>query len=114
MVDTANLTQEEALVEICLHGKYKDAKYLLKHGADPNFETVDQFEDHQTPLGNAVWRGHKKLIQLLLDHGADPDIIDGMSGGPLVEALTEIDTITTHMLLRHGANPNILIELDCE
>lgn len=59
---------------------YNGMKYLLEHGADPNRMT----RWHYTALHQAVRRDNGiELIDLLLDHGADPTLkneSDGKSG----------------------------------
>ncbi|MGB9123425.1 MAG: ankyrin repeat domain-containing protein [Candidatus Angelobacter sp.] len=59
---------------------YDGMKYLMEHGADPNRMT----RWHYTALHQAVRRDNRiELIDLLLDHGADPTVkneVDGKSG----------------------------------
>jgi ankyrin repeat protein len=59
---------------------YDGIKYLLEHGADPNRMT----RWHYTALHQAVRRDNGiELIDLMLDHGADPTLkneVDGKSG----------------------------------
>lgn len=109
------MTYDEAFVEVCLHGTFEDAKWLLENGANVNAEAMDPgTEEHQTPLGNAVWRGHSELTQFLLENGADPNLLCEMGGGPLNEALTDTNYFATEILLEYGANPNIFIDGNCE
>jgi ankyrin repeat protein len=42
---------------------------LLSRGADPNAPSADR-----TPLAEAVGRGHRTMVKELLDHGADPNL----------------------------------------
>jgi ankyrin repeat protein len=59
---------------------YDGMKYLVEHGADPNRMT----RWHYTALQQAVRRDNRiELIDLMLDHGADPTLkneADGKSG----------------------------------
>jgi hypothetical protein len=59
---------------------YDGMKYLLEHGADPNRMTMWGY----TALQQAIRRDNRiELIDLLLDHGADPTLkneADGKSG----------------------------------
>ena len=59
---------------------YEGMRYLLEHGADPNRMT----RWHYTALQQAVRRDNSiELIDLMLDHGADPTLkneADGKSG----------------------------------
>jgi ankyrin repeat protein len=56
----------------CVHKSYDTAKVLLEAGAEVNVQ--DQWGI--TPLGRAVFGkdGTVELVQLLVDHGADPTI----------------------------------------
>ena len=56
-------------------GELAKARLLLDHGAD--IEAID-LEYQSTPLGVAVRFGHRELVALLLERGADPDA----SGAP--------------------------------
>ncbi len=50
---------------------YEGMKYLLEHGADPNRMT----RWHYTALQQALRRDNRiELIDLMLDHGADPTL----------------------------------------
>jgi ankyrin repeat protein len=56
---------------------YDGVKYLLEHGADPNRMT----RWHYTALHQAVRRDNRiELIDLMLDHGADPTVKNGVDG----------------------------------
>ena len=52
-----------------------------------------------------MWSGHIELVQLLLDHGADPNIphAEGLST-PLDYAAIKGNASIAAMLLDHGAN----------
>ena len=64
------------------------ARQLIEHGADVNAKSYSGFDDertrhdgynhdvehgHETPLHWAARKGNAPLVQLLLDHGANPD-----------------------------------------
>ena len=51
--------------------EFKIARRLLKYGADPN--GVVTTTPLATPLGAAAYCGHWQLVDLLIEHGADPD-----------------------------------------
>jgi ankyrin repeat protein len=56
---------------------YEGMKYLLEHGADPNRMT----RWHYTALHQAVRRDNRiELIDLMLDHGADPTLKNEVDG----------------------------------
>ena len=48
------------------YGREDVAVWLLEHGATVQFE-------HSTPLFRAVMRNNRSMVELLLQHGADPD-----------------------------------------
>jgi len=97
----------------------KSAAILLAAGADVK-ETA---QDGTSPILVAILNGHYTLANFLLEHGADPNAIDGKGRAALYAAvdmrnlewstrpapperdpLTELDLIKA--LLAHGANPN--------
>ena len=74
-------------------GTYECIELLLKAGANPNakaksgIETATYYRDikvvGETPLHLAAAYGSKEMIQLLLDHNADPSIKDDRGDSPL-------------------------------
>ena len=53
---------------------------LLNGGADPNGASTG---NGRTPLHFAAYRGHKDVVQILLDKGADPSRTDNSGCTPL-------------------------------
>lgn len=90
----ATSTGFTALMWAARHGDRDMAELLISHGADVNsqayppapdsyicsrFESRSGFPTQQclaplTPLALAVERGHYNIVQLLLDHNADPNL----------------------------------------
>ena len=74
LVETGRLTRESlALMLIRKHDwhDYEGVKYLLERGVDPN---VDRWRGFRA-IHHAVARdNHVRIIELLLDHGADPAV----------------------------------------
>ncbi|MGZ4855292.1 MAG: ankyrin repeat domain-containing protein [Candidatus Angelobacter sp.] len=74
---------------------YDGMKYLLEHGADPNRMT----RWHYTALHQAVRRDNRiELIDLMLDHGADPTLkneADGKSGVAMAARRGRSDVLWT-------------------
>jgi len=65
-----NCHHTTVLHDMAYKGDVKKATLLLDHGADVN--AIDE-EFRSTPLGLAARWGHKDMVRLLLDRGADPD-----------------------------------------
>ena len=74
LVETGKLTPENlSLMLIRKHDwhDYEGAKWLLEHGADPNY----QRQRGWLALHHAIARDNNlNIIELLLDHGADPKL----------------------------------------
>ena len=59
-----------------------------------------------TPLTTAVARG-VELVKLLLDHGADPNLVNAKGSTPIVEASVSTDPAVIELLISRGADPYI-------
>ena len=82
---------------------------LLEHGADPNTEfTSDEngSKVHFHPLYSAVGRRYPELVELLLQHGADPDA-PNRGFTPLLAAVMNQQKEIASLLLARKADPNI-------
>ncbi|SNR93254.1 Ankyrin repeat [Methylobacillus rhizosphaerae] len=77
-------------------------KLLLELGADPN-----QYEPNG--VGTPVWLsaagGRKEALQLLLDHGGDPNLAYG-TNSPLMMAINNLHMDCAELLLQRGADIN--------
>lgn len=76
------------------------ARTLLNHGAD-----INAMEDKlkSTPLGWAARFGQKKLVEFLLDCGADPNLAGSPWATPLAWAEKRGHTEIAEILRKHGA-----------
>ena len=76
------------------------ARLLLDHGAD-----INAIEDKlkSTPLGWAARFGLKKLVEFLLERGADPNLADAPWATPLAWAEKQGHTEIAEILRQHGA-----------
>lgn len=88
-----------------LLGMFETIKYLLGCGIDINI-TGGAFA---TPLQAAASSGHTDSVRLLLDHGADVDLLNLTSyfGNALQAAAANGHEGVVNMLLDHGANANL-------
>jgi hypothetical protein len=82
----------------------------LRMGVDPN-----RFPDDGEARGDeldlaalcvAARNGNIAMINLLLDHGADPNISDGWDGNPLTAAADTDNVVVLQLLVKHGAKIN--------
>lgn len=94
-------------------GKYSTALYkasqrrdslgtvelLLRSGADPNYQSEQALQD-------ACFLGNEKIVQLLLDNGADVNGRFENRGTALINAVHSKETDILKLLLRKGANVN--------
>ena len=63
--------------------------------------------DGQTPLCAACETGHETVVTLLLNNGADPNVVDKTYSSPLYLVCERGETKIAKLLLSHGANPNM-------
>ena len=88
-----------------LLGLYETIKYILGCGMDVNIMGGPR----ATPLQAAASSGHTDSVRLLLDHGADVDLLSPSSGfGNALQAAAAFGREgVVNMLLDHGANANL-------
>ena len=88
-----------------LLGMLETTKYILGFGTDINI-TGGRLAN---PLQAAAYYGHTDSVRLLLDHGADADLLNLTSGfgNALQAAAAYGHEVVVNMLLDHGANANL-------
>ncbi len=64
-----------AFVYACMHNRLEAAKFLLNKGADIN-AIPPGFDFAGTGLHYAALRGHRTMVDFLLQHGANPNLKD--------------------------------------
>ena len=82
-------------------------RLLIQHGAKVNPET--KYSD-LTPLHMAAWLGYQNLVDVLLEHGADPNAEDREKTTPLHQAAFFGRTEIVKKLLAKGAGVNFADE----
>lgn len=100
------------------YGHYTLVKHALKYGADPNGLSIkrdpwDMFFGIQTfqpltlhiPLFIAVIKEHISIMTLLIQKGADVNVLDNCDVSPLFYAVMIKNEAATNVLLDAGAKP---------
>ena len=67
---------------------------------------IDGPDTLNRPLFFAAQRGHPKVVELLLDHGANPNI-SFTFGSPIHAAARANNAVIVELLLENGANPDL-------
>jgi uncharacterized protein len=92
----------QALGLACFFGHYDIAEYLIKAGAPLN--SMARNELKAAPLHSAVAGRHERIVQLLLDHGSDPNGREQGGFTPLHVAAQNGDVEIIRALLLGGAD----------
>ena len=83
---------------------WDEAYDIIIHG-DLNLNQWDR--ENRTALELASLLENEKAVQLLIQHGADPDVISGNGFTPLLNAVIWENYKITELLLNAGADPDI-------
>lgn len=101
----ANETLAKPLLWRCAKKGFAEmATSLLMHGALINMPAAT---DQSTPLYIAAAQGHKKLVRLLLNNGADVDKVTSKGYSPLAIAAQSGFTSIVALLIEKNANINL-------
>ncbi|KAL8647369.1 MAG: hypothetical protein Q9226_006457 [Calogaya cf. arnoldii] len=107
----AHSEEGPALHDACNLCDLEIARLLLQRGADAN--TYNKRYD-KYPLAvvftGGMGRKAEPLIELLLEHGADINVVSESSGSALQVALRRDDSIIVALLLKRGAGVNAISE----
>ncbi len=86
----------------CFFGHADSAEYLVKAGAQVN--ALSHNELSAAPIQSAVAGGHRKIVKMLLEHHADPNIRTQGGYTPLHAAAQNGDEEMIRILLYGGAD----------
>jgi len=98
-IDTKSKEARESLDHACAFGFAEIAQALLDAGVDPN-------SDASFALFEAVENNHIKIVELLLNRGANPNFVSRTSS-----RITDISPIGTPLLLAIGRGSSEIIDL---
>lgn len=93
-----------SLIREVENNNIRKVRMLLDNHVNPN---VLGGTMRWSPLGAATLYNNKNMVQLLLDHGADPNMQDRSLQTPLFHASANDHLDIAQLLLDHGADPNI-------
>jgi ankyrin repeat protein len=95
------------------HSPVPFVRTLLEAGADPNYGDHSGFPSLLAALSCASPSRSRELLQLLLEHGADPNQRGLNDYTPLHYATTQSkDPGAVRILLEHGADPTLRTRID--
>src|SRR5215510_2500251 len=89
----------------CFFGHFDVAEYLVRAGASINSRSHNR--PKAAPIQSATARGHRKIVKMLLDYGADPNIREQGGYTPLHAAAQNGDEDMIRVLLFGGADLTI-------
>ena len=100
------LTGRTTVIEAALQNDVPLLKTLLEQGANPNTPSIDKSGNKRFPLPFAasMHPDHGPLIELLLSHGADPDVENYPGGTALAWVLDAAEPDSARVLLKHRAS----------
>jgi uncharacterized protein len=89
----------------CFFGHFDVAEYLVRAGASINSRSHNRLK--AAPIQSAAAGGYRKVVKMLLDHGADPNIREQGGYTPLHAAAQNGDEEMIRVLLYGGADLTI-------
>jgi ankyrin repeat protein len=86
----------------CFFGHLDSAEYLVKAGAPVNAQSRNRLK--AAPIQSAAAGGHRKIVKMLLEHNADPNIREQGNHTPLHAAAQNGNEEMIRILLYGGAD----------
>lgn len=90
----------------CYFGHLESAEYLIRAGAPINFPSRNGLK--ATPIQSAASAGREKIVQMLLQLGADPNVREGNGYTPLHAAAQNKDVDMIRTLIYGGADLTLM------
>lgn len=85
----------------CYFNHFDIVEHLIEMGADTSLRAKN--ESKVAPLNSAIASGNPRIVELLLDAGADPDIAQQSGITPLHSASHKGDADICEILIKNGA-----------
>jgi ankyrin repeat protein len=104
------MTEDEMLKLLnlaCSKGDINEVHRLFNLGLKVVGVITDQTNKNGSVLSTAVFYGHEDVCEVLLNHGADPNIFDLDGRTPLSIAARKGSANICALLIGHGANVNL-------
>jgi ankyrin repeat protein len=97
---------ESLLRRVVLAGEAGFVRVLLEHGANPNKPDIEKDGDKCYPLLNISYYNPSpvKMLELLLMHGANPDVENAPGYTALSKAIEAADPASIWILLKYGVS----------
>ncbi len=90
------------LILACYRGNVEVAEFLIDHVKDLNYESREG-----TALAALSINYNKKLVEKLLQKGANPNTVDSQGNTPLLWAIKRNNLELLQLLLKNYANTNV-------
>ena len=111
-----------ALMKACIYSQVECVKHLLSNKANPDLRDCDHntallraidntcrtYDNHYNIIDNTFIKEPYQCIELLLQYGANPDLLDLDGNTALIKCCIRKYNDYTKLLLRYNANVNVI------